>query len=56
MTHCVQEDLEKGSFQRALDRAKHYLTLYPDNASFRDFRTRAEQELKKASDRERSGQ
>lgn len=56
MTHCVQEDLEKGSFQRALDRAKHYLTLYPDNAAFREFRTRAEQELKKASDRERSGQ
>ena len=56
MTHCVQEDLEKGSFQRALDRAKHYLTLYPDDAAFREFRTRAEQELKKASDRERSGQ
>lgn len=56
MTHCVQEDLANRTFQRALDRAKHYLTLYPDDAAFREFRTRAEQELKKASDRERSGQ
>ncbi len=54
MTHCVQEDLANRSFLRALDRAKHYLVLYPDAAAFREFRTRAEQELKKASAPERS--
>ena len=55
MTHCVQEDLEKGQIQRGLERAKHYLILYPDDVAFREFRTRAEQELKKASAPERSG-
>ncbi len=55
MTHCVQEDLANRSFLRALDRAKHYLILYPDDAAFLEFRTRAEQELKKASAPERSG-
>ncbi len=54
MTHCVQEDLEKGQFQRALDRAKHYLTLFPDDSTFQDFKTRAEQELKKAQDTRKS--
>ena len=47
MRHCVQEDLEKRSFQRAIDRSKHYLILFPDDATFLEFRSRAEQELKK---------
>ena len=47
MTHCVQEDLDNQSFQRAFDRAKHYLTLFPDDATFLDFRSRAERGLKK---------
>ena len=50
MLHCVQEDLEKGQFQRALDRARHYLIFFPDDSTFLDFRNRAEQELKKAQD------
>ena len=54
MLHCVREDMEKGQFQRALDRAKHYLTLFPDDPAFLDFRSRAEQELKKAQAPERS--
>ena len=48
MTHCVREDLEKGVYQRALDRARHYLTLFPDDATFLDFKSRAEQGLKKS--------
>ena len=54
MLHCVREDMEKGQFHRALDRAKHYLTLFPDDPAFLDFRSRAEQELKKAQAPERS--
>ena len=50
MTHCVQEDLDNRSFQRALDRARHYLALFPDDPAFLEFKTRAEQELKKAAD------
>ena len=49
MSHCVQEDLDNGSYQRALDRAKHYLILFPDDAAFLAFRARAELELKKAA-------
>ena len=49
MLHCVREDLEKGLFSRALERARHYLIFFPDDAAFVEFRTRAEQELKKAS-------
>ncbi|MBR6240543.1 MAG: hypothetical protein IKQ82_03705, partial [Lentisphaeria bacterium] len=41
MTHCVREDLEKGVYQRALDRSRHYLTLFPDDATFLDFKSRA---------------
>ena len=48
MTHCVQEDLEKGAYSRALDRAKHYLVIFPDDPAFLDFRTRAEKELKRS--------
>ena len=54
MLHCVREDLGKGQFQRALDRAKHYLILFPDDPAFLDFRTRAEQGLKKTPDSEKS--
>jgi len=50
MLHSVQEDLDKGQLQRALERAKHYLTLFPDDPAFLEFRTRAEEELKKAKD------
>ncbi len=54
MLHCVREDMEKGQFQRALDRAKHYLTIFPDDPAFLEFRTRAEQELKKAKEAQNS--
>lgn len=50
MLHCVREDLEKGQLQRALDRSRHYLILFPDDPTFLEFRTHAEQELKKAQD------
>lgn len=50
MLHCVREDLEKGQLQRALDRSRHYLILFPDDAAFLEFRARAEQELKKEQD------
>ena len=56
MRHCVQEDLDNGLFQRAIDRSKHYLIFFPDDAEFLDFRTRAEQELKKAQETRKNGQ
>jgi predicted Zn-dependent protease len=56
MLHCVREDMEKGQFRRALDRAKHYLILFPDDPAFLDFKSRAEQELKKTPDSEKSEQ
>ena len=49
MLHCVREDLANGQFQRALDRSNHYLTLFPEDQTFQDFKSRSEQELKKAS-------
>ena len=54
MLHCVQEDLANRSFQRALDRARHYLTLFPDDSTFREFKTRAEQELKGTQNSEKN--
>ncbi|MDD6336840.1 MAG: tetratricopeptide repeat protein [Lentisphaeria bacterium] len=48
MTHCVREDLEKGVYQRALDRSNRYLVLFPDDATFLEFKNRAEQGLKKS--------
>lgn len=54
MLHCVREDLEKGQFQRAFDRSRHYLTVFPEDSVFLEFRTRAEQELKKAQDTRKS--
>ena len=56
MTHCVREDLENGVYQRALDRARHYLTLFPEDAAFLELKSRAEQERKKAQDSRESGQ
>ena len=56
MLHCVQADLTNRSFQRALDRARHYLIFFPDDAAFLDFRARAEQELKKTPDSEKTEQ
>jgi len=56
MLHCVREDMEKGQFRRALDRARHYLVFFPDDAAFLEFRTRAEQELKKMADTEKTEQ
>jgi len=47
MLHCVREDLANRSFSRALDRTKHYLILFPDDATFLEFKTHVEQELKK---------
>ena len=52
MLHCVREDLEKGQFQRAFERSNHYLTLFPDDSTFLEFRARAEQELRKTPDPE----
>ena len=48
MTHCVREDLEKGVYQRALDRSNRYLVLFPEDATFLEFKNRAEQGLKKS--------
>ena len=48
MTHCVQEDVEKGAYSRALDRAKHYLVIFPDDPGFLEFKARAEKELKRS--------
>ena len=49
MLHCVREDLEKGQYQRALDRSNHYLILFPDDSAFREFKTKAEKWLKMES-------
>ena len=56
MLHCVREDLANKSFQRAIDRARHYLVFFPDDATFQEFKARAEQELRKPSDSERPKQ
>ena len=56
MTHCVREDLDNKTFQRALDRARHYLVFFPDDAAFLEFKARAEQGLRKPSDSERPKQ
>lgn len=49
MLHCIREEFANGQFQRALDKANHYLILFPQDQTFQDFKTRSEQELKKAS-------
>ncbi len=49
MLLCVRKDLTNGQFQRALDKANHYLILFPQDQTFQEFKSRAEQELKKAS-------
>ena len=51
MRHCIREDMEKGQFRRAHDRAKHYLVFFPDDATFQEFRARAELELKKTPEK-----
>jgi len=51
MTHCVREDLENGLYRRALDRANHYLIVFPDAAEFLEFKARAEQKLKSSQAR-----
>ena len=56
MRHCVREDLTNRLFQRALDRTRHYLIFFPDDAAFLEFRARAEQELKKAQDSRKNEQ
>jgi len=56
MLHCVREDLDNKSFSRALERARHYLVFFPDDTTFQEFRTRAEQALKQASNPEHSKQ
>lgn len=56
MLHCVQEDFANRQFSRALERSAHFLVLYPDDPAFREFKTRAEQELKKAADARNSEQ
>ncbi|MBO7089414.1 MAG: tetratricopeptide repeat protein, partial [Lentisphaeria bacterium] len=43
MTHCVQEDFANRLFLRALDRANHYLIIYPGDYMFREFKDRAEE-------------
>ena len=46
MTHCVQEDFADRHFLRALDRANHYLILYPGDYLFQDYKDRAEEEFR----------
>ena len=43
MTHCVQEDFANRLFLRALDRANHYLIIFPGDYMFREFKDRAEE-------------
>ena len=47
MLHCTQEDLASRFYTRALERANRYLFFFPDDATFLEFKSRAEQELKK---------
>ena len=46
MTHCVQEDFADRHFLRALDRANHYLILYPGDYLFQEYKDRAEEEFR----------
>ncbi len=48
--HCVQDDLDNHRLTRVLERANHYLILYPDDFTFQDFKARVERELKAESD------
>ena len=43
ITHCVQEDMENRLFLRALDRANHYLIIFPGDFEFREIKNRAEE-------------
>ena len=43
MTHCVQEDFENRLFLRALDRANHYLIIFPGDYEFEEYKKRAEE-------------
>ena len=46
MLHCVREDLENRYYMRALERSSHYLLLFPDDYTFREFKTRSELETR----------
>ena len=46
MLHCVQEDLANRYFMRALERSSHYLLLYPEDYTFREFKLRSEKETR----------
>ena len=50
MSHCVQEDIASGHSMRALDRANHYLLLFPEDFTFQEFKTRLEKEFKRIQD------
>lgn len=45
MIHCIQEDFENRLYLHALDRANHYLVLFPDDTMFQEYKTRAEEEF-----------
>ena len=46
MIHCIQEDFENRLYLHALDRANHYLIIYPDDYEFLEYKTRAEEEFR----------
>ncbi len=50
MLHCVQEDIANRNFTSALDRSNHYLILFPNEYTFQEFKSLAEQELRNAPD------
>ena len=46
MVHCVQEDFENRLYLHALDRANHYLVLFPGDIMFQEYKARAEEEFR----------
>ena len=46
MIHCIQEDFENRLYLHALDRANHYLVLFPDDTMFQEYKARAEEEFR----------
>ena len=46
MIHCIEEDFANRLYLHALDRANHYLVLFPGDIMFQEFKARAEEEFR----------
>ena len=46
MIHCIEEDFANRLYLHALDRANHYLVLFPGDIMFQEFMARAEEEVR----------